>query len=152
MEDTCGKTDLRLYRKDYYGHHRANDVYTTAKGCCACAHNNLTGLQRSILQFISLNVLLAFVTMAILRELLKTLNGNQVFLVIMDHYSKLKWSLPTYKTTTSAVGSWFIFNCVAPSGYRSSHVLIDVRPHFFSKLVESLWALLGTKQRAILGY
>lgn len=95
-------------RRKFHWPHMANDVYTTATNCSACAQNRVEPkLRRHLQQFIS-NTLLELIAIDILGLLPYTVDGSQYVIVITDRYSALTRATPTGKTPSAHVAIVFV--------------------------------------------
>lgn len=94
-----GKSIYDRMKREYYCRHNAGDVFTAVKDCPECPKSKPSDKSRRPLQPFPTSGPLELVGMDILRQLLKTLNGNRYVLEMTDRYSLLTRAVPTSRAT-----------------------------------------------------
>lgn len=131
-------------RREYHWPNVANNVYTTVWISRKCAQKKLSNNHRRPLQLYLASGPMELFVMHILGPLPKTLKDNYYVLLMKNCYSKLARAVTTSVTIASHTSSLSIDNWIMPYGILTQ-LLTDNEKQLFSKFLESLCALLGTK-------
>lgn len=124
----------------------ANDVYTTGSNCSACARNRVELKLKRRIQLFPASGPLEFIAIDILGPLPRTVNGNQLVVVMTVRYSQLTRALPSDETSSVHVENVFIDSWIVLYGILS-YVLTYTEVKFTSKLFAVLCTMLRVKHQ-----
>ena len=124
----------------------AVDCYATVKNCVTCAKNGIALRNRAnFVRLFSATTPLEFVSIEILRELIRTRRGNKFLLVINDRFSKLVRTVPLKRITAMEIAKAFTHHWVFVYGPPLT-LLSDNGPQFAAKLFIDICRISGAKK------
>lgn len=122
----------------------ATNVHHVVRNYTSWARDNPTYYRRRKIQLFLASELLEFLAMDIVEPFLKTVQGNQNILVIMDPYFKLARAVLKSKMTIMHVTNLYRDQWIIPHGI-PSYLLTDDETLLVSRLFAAVWALLGAR-------
>lgn len=129
----------------------ANNAYNASSGCHECARNKLVDHRRQLVPLFPASGALESFALNIVTPVSKTLNGNQIKLVMRNRYLKVTKAVTTSEKTASHITSLSICKSILLHG-APTHVLTDNEMQFVCKFLETPCAFLGTIHPTTLAY